>query len=130
MIQCEEKATNSARLRSRAAKKPGLYGNGHGLYLQVSAFDTKAWVFRYMIDGRSRKMGVGPLHTVSLAEARKRTADARLRALSAVAAGWWTHLKLIFEVFAAALPNRLSAGVPARDGRSGAIRTEAGKAGA
>ena len=40
------------------ASKPGLYGDGDGLYLQVSAFDTKAWVFRYMIDGRPRKMGL------------------------------------------------------------------------
>jgi hypothetical protein len=68
----------------RAASKPGLYGDGHGLYLQVSAFDTKAWVFRYMIDGRARKMGLGPLHTVSLAEARKRAQDARLKVLDGV----------------------------------------------
>jgi integrase len=66
------------------AKEPGLYGDGHGLYLQVSAFDTKAWVFRYMIDGRARKMGLGPLHTVSLAEARKRAQDARLKVLDGV----------------------------------------------
>lgn len=68
----------------RAAKKQGLYGDGHGLYLQVSAFDTKAWVFRYMIDGRARKMGLGPLHTVSLAEARNRAAAARLKVLDGV----------------------------------------------
>jgi integrase len=66
------------------AKEPGLYGDGHGLYLQVSAFDTKAWVFRYMIDGRARKMGLGPLHTVSLAEARKRSQDARLKVLDGI----------------------------------------------
>ena len=68
----------------RAVHKPGLYGDGHGLYLQVSAFDTKAWVFRYMIDGRARKMGLGPLHTVSLAEARKRAESARLKVLDGV----------------------------------------------
>ena len=68
----------------RAANKRGLYGDGHGLYLQVSAFDTKAWVFRYMIDGRARKMGLGPLHTVSLAEARARAAAARLKVLDGV----------------------------------------------
>src|ERR1700722_16048112 len=66
------------------AKEPGLYGDGHGLYLQISAFDTKAWVFRYMIDGRARKMGLGPLHTVSLAEARQRAAQARLQAYDGV----------------------------------------------
>jgi integrase len=64
----------------RAASKPGLYGDGHGLYLQVSSFDTKAWVFRFTIEGRPRKMGLGPLHTVSLAEARKRAAEVRLKA--------------------------------------------------
>ena len=61
----------------RAANKPGLYGDGHGLYLQVSAYDTKSWVFRYMIDGRPRKMGLGALHTVSLAEAREEAEKAR-----------------------------------------------------
>lgn len=61
----------------RAANTPGLYGDGHGLYLQVSAFNTKAWVFRYMIDGRARKMGLGALHTVTLAEARAEAAEAR-----------------------------------------------------
>ena len=68
----------------RAASKRGLYGDGHGLYLQVSAFNTKTWVFRYMIDGRGRKMGMGPLHTVSLAEARNRAAAARLKVLDGV----------------------------------------------
>jgi len=63
----------------RYASRPGLYGDGRGLYLQISAFGTKAWVFRYMMDGRARKMGLGAIHTVSLAEARKRAADARLK---------------------------------------------------
>jgi integrase len=67
-------------LAVKNANEPGLYGDGHGLYLQVSSFDTKAWVFRFTIDGRPRKMGLGPLHTVSLAEARKRVAEARLKA--------------------------------------------------
>ena len=61
----------------RAAAKPGLYGDGHGLYLQVSMFETKAWVFRYMINGAPRKLGLGPLHTVSLAEARAEALEAR-----------------------------------------------------
>jgi integrase len=63
----------------RNTRKPGLYGDGHGLALQISKFDTKAWVLRYMIDGRARKMGLGPLHTVSLAKARKDAAKIRLK---------------------------------------------------
>ena len=53
------------------AKKPGIYGDGGGLWLQVSVFDTKSWLFRFMRNGRARKMGLGALHTVSLAEARE-----------------------------------------------------------
>jgi integrase len=61
----------------RAASKPGLYPDGYGLALQVSDFDTKAWVFRFMIAGRARKMGIGPLNTTSLAKARERAQKAR-----------------------------------------------------
>jgi Arm DNA-binding domain len=73
---------SATSVRNKSA--PGLYADGHGLYLQVSAFETKAWVFRYMIEGRPRKMGLGPLHTVSLAEARKRAAEARIKVLDGV----------------------------------------------
>ena len=61
----------------RNAAKPGLYGDGHGLYLQISIFGTRAWIFRYMLDRRARKMGLGPLHTVSLKEARAEALEAR-----------------------------------------------------
>ncbi|QAY95146.1 integrase [Methylovirgula ligni] len=65
-------------LTIKNADKPGLYGDGHGLYLQVSAFGTKSWLFRFMRNGVARKMGLGALHTVSLGDARKRAAAARL----------------------------------------------------
>ena len=45
-------------LEINAKAKPGLYGDGGGLYLQVSRFDTKSWVFRFTLDGRPRKMGL------------------------------------------------------------------------
>jgi hypothetical protein len=61
----------------RNATKPGLYGDGLGLYLQVSAFGTGSWIFRFMLDGRARKMGLGAVHTVSLAEAREDAIAAR-----------------------------------------------------
>ncbi len=62
-------------------KKPGRYGDGGGLWLQVAAGGTKAWGFRYMLAGRARQMGLGPLHTVSLAEARQRAREARQQML-------------------------------------------------
>lgn len=58
-------------------KDPGYYGDGGGLYLQVSPSGTKSWLFRYMLDRRAREMGLGPLHAVSLAEARRKAAECR-----------------------------------------------------
>jgi hypothetical protein len=58
-------------------KAPGRYCDGLGLWLQVSQVGTKAWLFRYTRHGRARQMGLGPLHTVSLAEARERARAAR-----------------------------------------------------
>ena len=68
----------------KAVTKPGLYGDGLGLYLQISTFDTKAWVFRYTLDGRARKMGLGPIHTISLAEARLKAEEARKKLLDGI----------------------------------------------
>ena len=57
--------------------KPGYYADGGGLYLQVSPSGTKSWIFRYMLDGTRREMGLGSLLAISLAAARDRTADCR-----------------------------------------------------
>ncbi|AEJ02100.1 integrase family protein [Nitrosomonas sp. Is79A3] len=57
--------------------KPGLYGDGGGLTLQITTTGAKSWLFRYMVNGRSFGMGLGPTHTVSLAEARQKAMDAR-----------------------------------------------------
>lgn len=48
----------------------GLYGDGGGLYLQITQAGVKSWVFRYRVGNKLRNHGLGPLHTVSLAEAR------------------------------------------------------------
>jgi integrase len=49
----------------------GYYCDGGGLWLQISAFDTKNWVFRFTLNGKTREMGLGPINTISLAEARQ-----------------------------------------------------------
>lgn len=59
-------------------KKPGRYGDGGNLWLQVSPYGTKSWFLRYTIAGVQREMGLGPLHTVSIAEARERAKKWRL----------------------------------------------------
>jgi len=61
----------------RRQKKPGRYADGGNLYLQVTKTGAKSWLFRYMINGRAREKGLGPLHTVSLAEARERAHELR-----------------------------------------------------
>jgi integrase len=58
-------------------KGKGRFADGGGLYLQISDTGTKSWLFRFMRNGRPHQMGLGPLHTVSLAEARIRAIDCR-----------------------------------------------------
>lgn len=52
--------------------KPGMHADGLGLYLKVRPGNSKSWIFRYRADGKLRDMGLGPFHTVSLAEAREK----------------------------------------------------------
>lgn len=55
----------------------GRYSDGGGLYLQVTRDGVKSWVFRYMRHKKARTMGLGPLHTVSLADARIKAMECR-----------------------------------------------------
>jgi integrase len=59
------------------AKRRGYYGDGGGLFLQVSATGSKSWVFRFKEAGKLREMGLGPTHTIGLADARQRAQDCR-----------------------------------------------------
>jgi integrase len=76
MARAIEKLT---ALKVEKEKRAGMYGDGGGLYLRVTDDGAKNWVFRFMLNGRPRWMGMGPLHTVNLAEARKRASEHRLR---------------------------------------------------
>ncbi len=64
-------------------KQPGLYADGGGLYLQVAPTGSKSWIFRYMIGGKAEKMGLGPLHSTTVQQAR----ELARRALEQVHAG-------------------------------------------
>ena len=59
------------------AKRRGYYGDGGGLYLQVTTSGAKSWVFRYKDAGRQHEMGLGPLHTIGLADAREKARECR-----------------------------------------------------
>jgi integrase len=77
-------------------KRPGMYGDGGGLYLHVGKTGSKSWLFRFWVPkrdplsgelvvdattgkrrGRTREMGLGSCITVSLQEARERALECR-----------------------------------------------------
>ncbi len=57
--------------------RPGLYADGGGLWLQVTNTQSKSWCFRFMLNGRTREMGLGSLHTFDLATAREKARKCR-----------------------------------------------------
>ncbi len=62
----------------RSKTTPGLYSDGGGLYLQVTEAGAKTWIYRFMLGGKRRDMGLGAVHTVTLAEAREEARQCRL----------------------------------------------------
>jgi integrase len=69
-------------LRVEKQREPGLYPDGDGLYLQVTAGaddePRKSWLFRFRMQGRrERRMGLGSVADVTLQEARERAGEER-----------------------------------------------------
>lgn len=62
----------------------GMHPDGGNLWLQVSPAGTRSWSFRYTAQGKQREMGLGPLHTITLAEARTRATEARRQLLDGI----------------------------------------------
>ena len=67
-------------------KEPGRYGDGKGLYLQITPAGNRSWILRYERDDhrpgrvgkrRERWMGLGPVDDFTLAQARERASKAR-----------------------------------------------------
>ncbi|MDB5660455.1 MAG: hypothetical protein JWS10_3070 [Cypionkella sp.] len=54
-----------------AAKEPGKYFDGNGLYLRVDKSGLRLWVQRIVIRGKRREIGLGSPDLVSLATARE-----------------------------------------------------------
>jgi hypothetical protein len=70
-----------------ALKKPGRHADGGNLYLTVTKTPTglsKHWTFMFVLDGKQREAGFGPLSTVTLAEAREKARQWRGRLLDGV----------------------------------------------
>jgi integrase len=65
-------------------RRPGLYGDGGGLYLQITPSGSKTWIFRYRspVTQKLRDMGLGPVHSVGLPGAREKATAHRSLLLS------------------------------------------------
>jgi integrase len=62
----------------------GMHGDGAGLWLHVNKDGARSWIFRYTLNGRAREMGLGAVHTVGLADARKRAQACRQQLLDGI----------------------------------------------
>jgi integrase len=71
------KAQKFSDLSVKKLSKPGVYGDGAGLYIRVTETGSKHWIHRFTLDGKAHWMGLGPYPEITLAEARQKTLDAR-----------------------------------------------------
>ncbi len=54
----------------KAIKRPGLHGDGNGLYLRVTGSGSRSWMQRNVIHGHRRDLGLGSYPAIGLAQAR------------------------------------------------------------
>jgi integrase len=71
-------------------RKGAVFADGANLYLQVTR-DTihpdriyRSWVFRYELDGHRHDLGLGPVHTLDLADARLKARTLRQQLLDGI----------------------------------------------
>jgi hypothetical protein len=74
----------NAKRVAMLVKRPGRYHDGHGLILVVVNSNNASWQLRFQRNGRERWLGLGPLHTVTLKDARERARAARLQLLDGI----------------------------------------------
>jgi integrase len=67
---------NALTVKSIAASKAAKIRDGGGLWL-ITKGKGRYWIFDYTFGDKRRQMGIGPLHTVGLAEARQKAERAR-----------------------------------------------------
>ena len=86
--------------KAKSLTKPGLHGDGDGLYLNVTRTGSRSWVQRITIEGRRRDIGLGPFPAVGLAQARGLAAANR----ATIAAGHNPLAEKLAEKRKAAVP--------------------------
>ncbi|MBO3760038.1 site-specific integrase [Ciceribacter sp. L1K22] len=67
---------NVLTVKGISSSKAAKLRDGGGLWL-VTKGKARYWILSYTFGGRRREMGIGPLHSVTLADARERAAKAR-----------------------------------------------------
>ncbi|ACK81183.1 tyrosine-type recombinase/integrase [Methylorubrum extorquens] len=75
------------RLSARTVQtltEPGRHADGDGLYLVVDEGGGKRWAYLFRLAGKRREMGLGPLRSVSLAQARDLAGRARALAAQGI----------------------------------------------
>ena len=81
-------ARQAANAKPKRGRSAAMLSDGGNLLLQVSIGKDgnvrRSWTFRYELHGRRREMGLGPLHTVSLGEARNKARSLRQQLLDGV----------------------------------------------
>lgn len=75
--------TDVAIRNAKPGPKAYKMGDSHGLFLLVQPTGGKLWRFKYRVDGREKKLAIGPYPEIGLGEARRRRDEAR----EAMAAG-------------------------------------------
>jgi len=75
-ISTQRRSENKLSAVSLTKLKPGMHGDGGGLWLQVTQ-NGRSWIFRYAFHGRAREMGLGSLKTLGLSEARTAAKECR-----------------------------------------------------
>jgi integrase len=78
---------STARVRTavpKAGRRALVLPDGGNLYLQITRGSDglrRSWTFRYEFDGRRHELGLGPLHTLGLTEARDKARALRQQLL-------------------------------------------------
>ncbi len=67
---------NVLTVKAIASNKAAKLRDGGGLWL-VTKGKGRYWILDYRFGGKRREMGIGPLHTVGLADARQKAERAR-----------------------------------------------------
>lgn len=75
-----KKLSNALKPLQVKSLPPGRHTDGGGLQLLVKKSGARSWVFRFMLDGKSRDIGLGAAtgpDSISLAQARDKAIDLR-----------------------------------------------------